>query len=180
MVRKNGPWSIQDTTQKYENSFIDVREDQVLTPDGQQGTYGTVKMKPAVGVLPIDGDRICYLIRQFRYALGRESLEVVCGAIDDQEPPLEAAQRELKEELGIEADEWSDLGILDLDTSIVQCPIHLFLAKNLTFTETQREGTETMVTVKMPFDEAIQKVMDSTITHSPSCVLLLKAQKAEN
>lgn len=80
MAQKHGSWTIQETSQKYKNSFINVREDQVVQPDGQPGLYGTVIMKPGVAILPIDSDRTVYLTRQFRYALGKESIEVVCGA----------------------------------------------------------------------------------------------------
>lgn len=178
MAQKHGPWTIQETSQKYHNSFIDVLEDQVLQPDGQPGMYATVKMKPGVGILPIDSDRVVYLTRQFRYALGKESIEVVCGALEEDEPPLEAAQREIQEELGIKAEEWITLGVFDLDTSIVHCPVHLFLTKQLTFTQTNQEGTETIERLRMPLETAVQMVMDSKITHAPSCVLILKADKA--
>ncbi|MFB2878585.1 hypothetical protein [Floridanema aerugineum] len=57
-------------------------------------------------------------------------------------------QSEIEEELGIKADEWIALGAIDLDTSIVHCPVHLFLAKQLTFTSTHQEGTETIKTLK--------------------------------
>jgi 8-oxo-dGTP pyrophosphatase MutT (NUDIX family) len=178
MAQKHGPWTIQETTQKYQNSFINVHEDQVLQPDGQPGMYATVKMKSCVAILPIDSDRVVYLTRQFRYALGKESIEVVCGAIEEDEPPFEAAQREVQEELGIKAEEWIDLGVFDLDTSIVHCPVYLFLTKHLSFTQTNQEGTETIERLRMPLDAAVQMVMDSKITHAPSCVLILKAGNA--
>jgi len=178
MAQKHGPWTIQETTQKYQNSFINVHEDQVLQPDGQPGMYATVKMKSCVAILPIDSDRIVYLTRQFRYALGKESIEVVCGAIEEDEPPFEAAQREVQEELGIKAKEWIDLGVFDLDTSIVHCPVYLFLTKHLSFTQTNQEGTETIERLRMPLEAAVQMVMDSKITHAPSCVLILKAGNA--
>lgn len=65
--------------------------------------YATVKMKPSVAILPIDSDRNLYLIWQFRYVLGKESIEVVCGAVEEDEPEQEAAQREIEEEIGIKA-----------------------------------------------------------------------------
>jgi len=178
MAQKHGPWTIQETSCKYEDSFINVRKDQVLRPDGQTGSYATVTMKPGVAVLPIDSNGIVYLTQQFRYALGKESIEVVSGGLEEQELPLESAKRELQEELGIEADEWTNLGSFDLDTSIINCPVHLFLAKHLNFIETDQEGTETIETVKVSLNAAIQMVMESAITHSPSCVLILKAQNA--
>ncbi len=177
MAQKHGPWTIQETNEKYQDSFIHVREDQVLRPDGQPGMYATVKMKPGVAILPIDSDRHVYLVRQFRYALGKESIEVVCGALEEDEPSQEAAQRELEEEIGIKASELIDLGVVDLDTSIVRCPVHMFLAKQLTFTQTNQEGTETIETLHLPLDRAVQMVLDSAITHAPSCVLILKAAR---
>lgn len=178
MAQQHGPWTIQETSQKYRNSFIDVSEDQVVQPNGQSGMYATVKMKPGVAILPLDNNGFVYLIQQFRYALGKESIEVTCGAIDEGEAPLEAAKREVREESGIIADEWIDLGVLDLDTSIVDCPVHLFLAKRLSFTKTNRAGTETIKPIKVSLTVASQMVMDSRITHCPSCVLILKAINA--
>lgn len=175
MVEKYGPWTIQETSQKYQNSFIKVQEDQVLQPDGQPGMYATVTMKPGVAILPIDSDGVVYLSRQFRYAVGKESIEVVCGAVEENEPPIEAAQRELQEELGIKAEEWIELGFFHLDTSIVHCPLYLFLAKQLTFTQINQEGTEKIERLRTSFNEALQMVMDSVITQGASCVLILKA-----
>lgn len=180
MTEQNGPWTIEETDKKYENSFINVREDHVIQPDGKPGSYATVEIKPGVAILPIDSDRNVYLTRQFRYALGQESIEVVCGAIDNNEPPLTAAKRETEEEIGIKAEELIELGFFNLDTSIVHCPVHLFLAKNFTLTETHQEGTEQIETLQMPLEQAVKMVMDSQITHAPSCVLILKAALISN
>lgn len=175
MSRKHGPWTIKETALKYRNEFIEVNEDSVLQPDGEQGSYATVRIKPGVSVLPIDEEGFCYLAGQFRYAIGRESIEVVSGAIDEGEDAESAAHRELREELGIEAGELVSLGQLDLDTSIVYCPASLFLARSLRFSRPEQEGTEAIRMKKMSFDEAVGKVMRSEITHGPSCVLILKA-----
>jgi hypothetical protein len=67
-----------------------------------------------------------------------------------------------------------------MDTSIVRCPVQLFLARGLSATESAREGTESMETVIIPFEEAIRQVLGGGITHSPSCVLLLKARLHTN
>jgi hypothetical protein len=114
MPQKHGPWTIQEKSLKYQDSFITVSEDQVIRPDGQPGMYATVAMKPGVAVLPIGSNDEVYLTKQFRYALGKESIEVVCGAIEEDEPPLTTAQREVQEEVGIKAEEWTDLGFFDI------------------------------------------------------------------
>jgi hypothetical protein len=113
MGRQYGPWTIQGTTLTYHNPFLEVHEDQVTQPDGQPGLYATITMSPGVAVLPVDDAGDVYLTRQFRYALGHESLEVVSGATEADEAPLEAARRELGEELGIAAGAWTPLGRVD-------------------------------------------------------------------
>lgn len=175
MARRNGPWTIEETTEQYRNQLITVREDRVTQPDGEPGSYATVEMQPGVAVLPVDRDGVAHLTRQFRYALGRESVEVVSGATDEGEDPLEAARREAQEELGITAEDWIDLGRMDMDTSVVRGSVRLFLARELGFTETEQEGTETIEPLEVPLAEAVRMVLESEITHSPSCVLILKA-----
>jgi ADP-ribose pyrophosphatase len=175
MANKRGPWTIKETSSKYKNDFIEVSEDQVIQPDGKPGSYATVAMKSGVCVLPIEDDGTVYLTKQFRYALGAESLEVVSGAIDEGESPAAAARRELREELGIEANELLDMGRLQLDTSIIKAPVQLYLARGLGFVKPEQEGTETIKLIRMKFDEVMNAVRDSVIVHGPSCVLILKA-----
>jgi len=176
MAKHNGPWIIKQTTEPYHNSFLRVFHDDVIQPDGQPGSYATVTLKAGVAILPVRDDHQVVLVRQFRYALGRESLEVVSGTCEPDEDAREAARRELREEVGLTAANWAELGICDMDTSIVRCPVRLFLARGLSATQSAREGTERMETVIIPFEEAVRQVLDGGITHGPSCVLLLKAR----
>jgi 8-oxo-dGTP pyrophosphatase MutT (NUDIX family) len=175
MEKKNGPWTIKQTRRVFKNEFIEVFEDEVVQPDGKDGEYATVRMKPGVCTLVIDDEDNVYLTRQFRYTLGAESLEVIAGGMDEGEP-LENAKRETREEMGIEADEWIDLGTAETDTSIVRSPAHFFVARQLKFTKPEREGTEQMKSVKISFDEAVEKVLSGEIKHSLSCLLILKAK----
>ncbi len=177
MATAHGPWVIEGGKEVYRNPFIAVREDRVRQPDGQPGSYATVTVPASVAVLALDGEGQAHLTKQFRYALGRESVEVVSGGREESEEPLAAAQRELREEVGLVARHWRDLGAMDLDTAIVRGPVHLFLARELTATETEREGTEALTTLRMPFAAAVRLVLDGGITHGPSCVLILKARQ---
>ena len=89
----------------------------------------------------------------------------------------DAARRELREELGIEAEEWTELGVVDLDTSIVNCRAHLFLARRLKFSEKDEDATEEIEPVRLTLAEAVHWVMESRITHGPTCALILKAAR---
>ncbi len=82
---------------------------------------------------------------------------------------------ELREELGIEATDWAELGTVDLDTSNVRCKVTLYVATGLTHTGTEHEATEDIETLQLPLDEAVRMVMANEITHAASCVLILRA-----
>ncbi|MDO1446222.1 NUDIX hydrolase [Rhodocytophaga aerolata] len=177
MEKRNGPWTIQSTQNKYKDEFLELCVDQVIKPNGEPGQYATVKLKSGVAILPIDEHGHVYLTKQFRYAIGKDSLEVISGGIEEEGEPLEAARREAREELGIQAKQWIEAGYFHLETSMIKGPVYLYMAKDLQFTDTSQDDTEDVKKVKMSLDEAVQLVMDSKITHGPSCVLLLKAQK---
>lgn len=177
MTRKHGPWTVKETVRRYADDFVEFYEDKVLKPDGEPSSYAVMRMRPGVSVLAVDDDGTAYLTKQFRYAVGRESVEVVSGMIDEGEQAQEAARRELREELGIEAAEWTDLGLIDAVTSQVFCPAQIYLARGLKFGETERGASEEMESVRMSFAEAIEAVMRGEITHGLSCVLILKADR---
>lgn len=174
MNKKNGPWTIKKRTNIYKDDFINLNVDDVIQPDGEKGTYSTVKLIEGVSILALDVNDI-YLTKQYRYALETESVEVVTGAIDKNETPLQAAKRELKEELGITATKWVNLGYFEMDTSIVKCKVNIFLAQKIKFTKPDQDGTEDIKTIKTTLEEAVNKVMKSEIIHSPSCITILKA-----
>ncbi len=178
MEKKNGPWTIKGSERKYKNDFFEVVEDDIIKPEGDEGKYATIRMKPGVAILPIDDEGNVYLTRQFRYAFEAESLETPCGGIDG-EKPLAAAKRESCEELGIEAEEWIELGAYEMDTSIIKSPAYLFIAKKLKFTEPDLEGSEKIKMVKMSLAEAGEKVLSGEVTHAISAILILKAHYLE-
>jgi len=177
MERKHGPWTIKSSECLHRDEFVEMWLDEVVKPDGEPGRYATMKMKPGVAVLAVDGEGFAHLVRVFRYAVGKECVEVVQGMIDDGEEALEAARRELSEELGIEARELTDFGLVDAVTSQVFSPSRVFLARGLSFGEPDRESTERMRPVKVKLDEAVRMVMDGEITQGTTCALILKASR---
>jgi len=174
-MKEYGPWKIRATRAIHRDPWVTVTQDDVTRPDGRPGTYTVVRVQFGVSVLAVDADGHAHLTEEFRYAVGRLSLEVASGGRDAGEEPLAAAQRELQEELGIEATEWTHLGFVDPFTSMLLSPTHLFLARGLRFGEPRHEGTEQIRRVRLPLAEAVAAVLDGRITHAPSCVLILKA-----
>jgi ADP-ribose pyrophosphatase len=177
MFKEHGPWKIKSSEVKYKSPWMEVREDAVIKPDGKDGAYSSVIFSDGASALPMDDEGNVYLVEIFRYALGHVSIEVPGGIVDAGEQPLQAAQRELKEELGITANEWTSLGHMDPFTGSVKSGAHMFLARKLTMGTAEPEGDEQIKMLKVKFEEAVQMVMDSKITHGQSCVLILKAAR---
>jgi len=174
-MKINGPWKIKKSVVKYKNPWIKVREDKVIRPDGKSGIYGVVEMVPGVSILPLDDKGYVYLVKEFHYAIEQFGIEVVSGAIDKNESALHAAKRELREELGIVAKEWVDLGLFNPFTGVVKSPANLYLVRKIKFYKAKPEGTEKIEMVKVKLADAVKMVMKSEITHGQSCVLILKA-----
>src|ERR1044071_3127747 len=142
MARKHGPWTVESSERLYADEFAEVWVDVVSQPGVGRKRRVTMRMKPGVAVLALDGEGFVHLVRTFRYAVGKESVEVVQGGAESDEEPEAAARRELKEELGIEAESYVDLGLVDAITSQVYSPARLFLARGLTFGEPATEAPE--------------------------------------
>jgi 8-oxo-dGTP pyrophosphatase MutT (NUDIX family) len=171
------PWSTIDRRWVYENPWIRVREDNVIRPDGTPGIYGVVSMRPGVGVVALDGDGRVLLVSQWRYTLGRSSLEIPTGGSEDDDPDLEtAARRELREETGVVAATWTSLGTIDTSNGVTDEVGHLFLATGLSADPAYAPQAAEPVTVRrLEWDTAVRMAVDGSITESLSVAALLRA-----
>jgi ADP-ribose pyrophosphatase len=165
LPRRVGPYTLISSQMQYQNPWMRVREDKVIRPGGSAGLFGVVEMVGGSSVLAIDHDNV-YLVREYKYAVGRDSLEVVSGAIDAGETPLDAARRELREEAGLVAAEWHELGTVDPFTTAVLSP-----------TAADPDDGEEISLVRVPLEAALQMVLASEITHASSCILILRAAR---
>ena len=172
-MRKYGPWTIKETNHIYQDPYVSLKVDQVIRPDGAPGQHVVVQIKAGVCVIAMDAQRRLHLTREFHYAVGRESVEGVSGGIEPGEDPLSCARRELQEEVGLHANNWQHLTTVDPFTTIMQSPTRLYLATELSPVPQTLEGTETIETVVMPIDQAVEAIESGLITHSPTCVAIL-------
>ena len=175
--RAHGPWRVLGTQEIYRDPWLVLTKDEVIRPDGLPGTHTVTRLKDGVSVLPLDDCGHVFLTEEFHYAQGRRGIEVISGGVESGESIPAAAARELREEVGIVASCWTPLGVVDPLTSQAIAPISLFLAEGLSFVAASPDGTETIRRLRVPFAEAIEMVMRSEITHSGSCVLILKAAR---
>jgi 8-oxo-dGTP pyrophosphatase MutT (NUDIX family) len=177
----SNPWKTRSSRLVYENSWIRLREDAVLRPDGQQGIYSVVELRPSVGIVALNANREIVLVGQWRYPLGRYSWEIPRGGSMPGESDLQAvARRELREETGVEADCWHSLGAVDVNNGVTSDVEHLFLATGLKSGEAHQDPEEEIALRWVPFEAAVQMVLGGEITEVCSAAaILMGARHAE-
>jgi 8-oxo-dGTP pyrophosphatase MutT (NUDIX family) len=169
------PWTKLSEEIKYENPWIKVEEHRVLNPSGNPGIYGKVHFHHiAIGVIPIDDDNNTWIVGQYRYPLNEYSWEIIEGGGKKNIDPLTSAKRELLEEAGIEAEEWSLLTKVHLSNSVTDELGLIYIAKKLSFKEAIPEETEQLQLKKIKVNELIQLAMDGKITDSLSLIGIFK------
>ena len=141
-----------------------VREDQVERDNGQRGIYGVVEKHDSAVIIPIDGDHI-YLVEQFRYAIGRRSLELPQGSLERAGfAPEDIAREELMQETGIIAAKLELLGNFIIAIGYSNQRDFTFLATGLTPGQRRPDPEEhDLVLHRMPLSEFEGRIRDNTI-----------------
>ncbi len=171
---RSNPWKTLATRAIYENSWISLREDQVLRPDGQPGIYGVVHFKNrAIGVLPVDDLGRVWLVGQYRYPLNRYSWEIPEGGGHGDEPPEATARRELREETGMTAGRLELISTAHLSNSVSDELAYLFRATDLTPGASAPEGNERIDVRLVDWCDAWKMLENGEITDSMSVIALL-------
>jgi 8-oxo-dGTP pyrophosphatase MutT (NUDIX family) len=128
-----GPWGVRSVSTRYDNPWIRLDHHEVITPGKQDGVYGVVHFKNlAIGIIPLDEEQQTWMVGQYRFPHEAYSWEIVEGGGPLHLPPLESAQRELAEEVGLAAQHWDLILELDLSNSVTDERALIYVARGLT------------------------------------------------
>ena len=167
-------WKKLSTRMVWENDWMQVHEDEVVNPGGGENLYGHVHFKNhAVAIVPLDEIGNTWLVGQDRYTLGAWSWELPMGGAPMGEAPIAAAQRELREETGLTAADWTEVMQLHTSNSITDECGFVFVARDLSEGETEFEESEDLEVRKLPLSEALVMIERGEITDAISVAALL-------
>jgi ADP-ribose pyrophosphatase len=139
----------------FKGKLLEVRSDKVKLPNGGTGTREYIVHPGAVLVVPVLPDGRLVLERQFRYPVRRVMLEFPAGKLDDGEPPLACAKRELAEEAGYAAGTWKELGTIHPEIGYSTEFIELYEATDLTHVGQRLDEGEFLDVVAMSESELL-------------------------
>lgn len=161
----------------YQGRLLHVLEDEVTLPDGRGALREYIRHPGAAAMVPFLDAGTVLLVRQYRYPLARHFYEIPAGKIDPGETPLQAAQRELREECGCEAGDWLPLTAIHPCIGYSDERIELFAARRLVQVGHAPDDGEFLEVVPTPIAEALRWVQEGKITDEKTIIGLLWADR---
>ncbi len=159
----------------HKNPWYYIRQDKVIRPDGQKGTYSVMVAVPAVWIIAMNSRKEICVVNLYRYTTRMQSIEIPAGGSDGQKP-LIAAKRELMEETGIVAKKWKLVGKFQIGNGLMDHLGYAFLATNLTLGKSHRQMEEGISSHKfMSIKSILQLIKAGKISDSESITALMSA-----
>lgn len=153
------------------------RHDRVEWPGGLVGDFRILEGPDAAVMVPYFEEGSTLLVRQWRHSWGESSWEAPAGTLEEGETPSACAERELVEEVGLQARSWTSLGTAR-GTAVATIRFHLFLARDLSRVESRLEAAEAdLIVRRLPFDEAVSAALDGRIQHAASVTAICRAAR---
>ena len=159
----------------YEGVLVNVRRDKARLMDGRITNREVVEHPGGVAVFAMDDQGRVALVRQYRYPMGEETLELPAGKLEPGEDPRDSGLRELAEETGLVPGTFEDMGCLYSSPGILAERIYLYFAKDLTQGPTHPDDGEFVETVWLPYQDLVDKARRGEIKDGKTLVGILKA-----
>jgi ADP-ribose pyrophosphatase len=163
---------VVSTEQIFEGSIIDLRVDRLLLADGKSSVRETVEHNGGVVIACQPSKDEIILIKQYRFSVDRELLELPAGRIEKGEPPLPAAQRELTEETGYKAKKWAEMAKMYSAPGFCNEVLHFFHATDVEMVGANLDEDEEIDVLVLPLRKAYEMVLGSDICDAKTLAAL--------
>lgn len=161
--------------QVYDGIVVKLFSDEVELDNGYKATREVIHHPGGVCVAALDEDENIFLVEQFRYPFAEVLTEVPAGKLEYGEDPQECGRRELKEEVGAEAESFEYLGCLYPTVAYDTEKIHMYLARGLSFSSQDLDEGEFLDVKKMPLKQAFEMAMNNELPDAKSQLCIIKA-----
>ena len=169
---------ITDRTTCFESKIFSVTRERIFLPDRGEFERDIVRHFGAAVMLPLLKDQTVLLTRQYRHPLESFVLELPAGTIEDKETALDCAKREIVEEVGYRAEQWTDLGRMCSTPGFCNEILYCYLAEDLSEDFSEQDDDEAIEVVQMSLAEMEQAILDGTIYDAKTIVTFTKAKLA--
>lgn len=169
-----------NTNHVYKGKFISLDTVEVVLPDGNRSTRDIILHPGASVVVPLSENNEIYMVRQYRKPIEKVTLELPAGKLDEGEDPKVCAERELKEETGIEAAKIEHMISIHSTPGFSTEVLHLYLASGLTEGTANSDEDEFVSCEKYKIDELIGMIMSNEITDAKTIIGILMADRMIN
>ncbi len=159
----------------YQGRVVDVGTERLRFSDGREENLDMIHHPGAAAIVAVDDAGQTCLVRQYRHGVREYLWEIPAGKLDAQEPPSLCAMRELKEETGVQARDWTPLGVYVPAPGILTEKVHLFLARGLEKGEAQPETDEDLEIWWLPLSQALEMVCDGRCDDGKTALGVLRA-----
>lgn len=159
----------------YDGRILNLRVDQLMLGNGKTAKREIIEHRGAAAIVPVIQGRDVVLVRQYRYAVATDLLEVPAGTMEQGETPEECAVRELEEETGYRCKEIEKILEFFPVPGYSTERIHVYIAKGLSKSKMHTEDDEQISVEILPMENALEKVRSGEIHDAKSICALFRA-----
>lgn len=161
-------WNIVQDKKVYETPIFSLHQIELIPDNKKLPAYFFRLIAPEwINVMALTAQNEIVLVEQYRVGVEESTLEIPGGMVDENEEPLQAAQRELLEETGYQSEHWEKIGVTSANPAIQNNYTHLYLAKNcIKVQEPVNDGNEDTLAHTMPLNRFLRLVKDGTVHHA--------------
>ena len=166
-----------ETKVMYEGMIVKIKNDVAELQNGKRVPREIVEHPGGVGIVPLTRENNVLMVRQYRYPMEEELLEIPAGKLGEGEAPIDCAVRELSEETGCTPGRMVDMGAIYPSPGFCKEILYLYLALDLDYGDNHLDEDELLSVEAVGIDELIDKIMANELADAKSIIGIMKAKR---